>query len=81
MIFILDELTEQDPLRVGILLHIEVDGTVFQESNGCFFYKIDPDSRKLFFSRTIVEPVLKPAFSVFPLLGFMGALVRNGIYK
>jgi hypothetical protein len=81
MVFILDEITEEDPLKVGILWHIEVGGNVFPQSNGCSFYKIDPESRRLIFARTIVEPVLKPAFSLYPMLGFLGTLVRNGIYK
>ena len=81
MIFVLDEITEDDLLRVGILWHIEVDGKVFPGSDGVSFYKINKDNGKLIFARTLVEPVLKPAFSVFPLLGLMGTLVRNGIYK
>ena len=81
MIFVLDEITEDDLLRVGILWHIEVDGKVFPGSDGVSFYKMNKDNGKLIFARTLVEPVLKPAFSVFPLLGLMGTLVRNGIYK
>mmetsp|Transcript_29368 Transcript_29368/g.46091 ORF Transcript_29368/g.46091 Transcript_29368/m.46091 type:complete len:89 (+) Transcript_29368:1015-1281(+) len=77
--FVLDEITEEDPLRVGILFHMEIDGKFFPKSNGVSFYKISPDSRKLIFARTVVEPPVKAGFSTFPLLNALSNLVRAGV--
>ncbi|MEM8780465.1 MAG: nuclear transport factor 2 family protein, partial [Cyanobacteria bacterium P01_G01_bin.49] len=75
--FVIDEMTTGDPLKVGVLWHVELGNIPFPNGRGVSFYRISETSRKLIFARDIVEPPLKPGKASFLIIRFVTPLIRR----
>ncbi len=74
--FIIDEITTEDPLKVGILWHVELDNIPLPNGRGVSFYRISETTGKLIFARDIVEPPLKPGKISFLIIRLVTPLIR-----
>ncbi|MGK7884947.1 MAG: nuclear transport factor 2 family protein [Crocosphaera sp.] len=74
--FIIDEITTEDPLKVGILWHVELDNIPLPNGRGVSFYRISETTGKLIFARDIVEPPLKPGKLSFLIIRLVTPLIR-----
>ena len=79
--FIIDEITTEDPLKVGILWHVELDDIPLPNGRGVSFYRISETTGKLIFARDIVEPPLKPGKLSFLIIRLVTPLVRIFLAK
>ena len=75
--FIIDDLTTGDPLAVGILWHVELDGIPFPNGRGVSFYRFSEVTGKLVLARDLVEPPIKPGKAAFFLIRLVSPLVRR----
>ena len=75
--FVIDEITTGDPLKVGVLWHVELDNIPFPNGRGVSFYRISETTGKLIFARDIVEPPLKPGKASFFIIRLVTPLIRR----
>ncbi len=75
--FVIDEITEGDPLKVGVLWHVELDNVSIPNGRGVSFYRISETTGKLIFARDIVEPPLKPGKVSFFIIRLITPLIRR----
>lgn len=71
MDFVVDEITEgggKNSKSVGVVWHVEINGSPFPNTRGCSFYRISAESNKLVYARDVVESPLKPGDAAFSLL-------------
>mmetsp|Transcript_14205 Transcript_14205/g.30781 ORF Transcript_14205/g.30781 Transcript_14205/m.30781 type:complete len:484 (+) Transcript_14205:63-1514(+) len=75
--FVIEDATEGDPYKVGIMWHVECgEGVVFPFSRGCSFYTLNQQGQ-IIQARDLVEPSLKPGSSTLQLLAAVTPLVRK----
>ncbi len=75
--FVIDEITEGDPLKVGVLWHVELDNVSIPNGRGVSFYRISETTGKLIFARDIVEPPIKPGKVSFFIIRLVTPLIRR----
>ncbi|MEA5512131.1 nuclear transport factor 2 family protein [Crocosphaera sp. UHCC 0190] len=75
--FVIDEITTEDPLKVGVLWHVELDNIPIPNGRGVSFYRISETTGKLIFARDIVEPPLKPGKLSFFIIRLVTPLIRR----
>ncbi|ACB49469.1 hypothetical protein cce_0117 [Crocosphaera subtropica ATCC 51142] len=75
--FVVDEITTGDPLKVGVLWHVELDNIPIPNGRGVSFYRISETTGKLIFARDIVEPPLKPGKLSFIIIRLVTPLIRT----
>jgi hypothetical protein len=75
--FVIDEITNGDPFKVGVLWHVELDNIPFPNGRGVSFYRISETTGKLIFARDIVEPPLKPGKASFFIIRLVTPLIRK----
>ncbi|MEL4898284.1 nuclear transport factor 2 family protein [Crocosphaera sp. Alani8] len=75
--FVVDEITKEDPLKVGVLWHVELDGIPIPNGRGVSFYRLSETTGKLIFARDIVEPPLKPGKLSFLIIRLITPLIRT----
>ncbi len=75
--FIIDEITTEDTLKVGILWHVELDNIPLPNGRGVSFYRISETTGKLIFARDVVEPPLKPGKLSFLIIRLVTPLIRT----
>lgn len=77
--FVVEDITEGDPRKVGVRWHVELEGVAqfpFPFSRGVSFYEIDEDGR-IKFARDIVEPTFKPGAAALQGISVVAPLVRR----
>ncbi|MGF1493939.1 MAG: nuclear transport factor 2 family protein [Microcoleaceae cyanobacterium] len=74
--FVIDDITTGDSMAVGVLWHVELDGTPFPNSRGVSFCRLSEETGKLIFARDIVEPPLKPGNISFFIIRLVTPLIR-----
>lgn len=79
--FVIDDMTIGDPLAVGVLWHVELDGAPFPNSRGASFYRLSETTGKLVFARDIVEPPLKPGSLAFFIIRLVTPLIRQQLKR
>lgn len=79
--FVIDEITEGDPLTVGVLWHVELDNIPFPNGRGVSFYRLSEKTGKLIFARDIVEPAIKPGKASFFIIRLVTPLIRKLLQK
>ncbi len=75
--FVIDEITTGDPLKVGVLWHVELDNIPIPNGRGVSFYRISEITGKLIFARDIVEPPIKPGKASFFIIRLVTPLIRR----
>ncbi len=75
--FVVDEITRGDPLKVGVLWHVELDKIPIPNGRGVSFYRLSETTGKLVFARDIVEPPLKPGKLSFLIIRLVTPLIRT----
>ncbi|MGK7958318.1 MAG: nuclear transport factor 2 family protein [Crocosphaera sp.] len=75
--FIIDEITTGDPLKVGILWHVELGNIPIPNGRGVSFYRISETTGKLIYARDIVEPPLKLGKLSFFIIRLVTPLIRT----
>ncbi len=75
--FVIDDITTEDPLAVGILWHVELDGIPFPNGRGVSFYRLSEETRKLVFARDIIESPVKLGKAAFFIIRLVMPLVRR----
>ncbi len=75
--FVVDEITTGDPLKVGVLWHVELDNISIPNGRGVSFYRISETTGKLIFARDIVEPPLKPGKLSFIIIRLVTPLIKT----
>ena len=75
--FVIDDITTGDPLAVGVLWHVELDGIPFPNGRGVSFYRCSEVTGKLVFARDLVEPPIKPGKASFFIIRLVSPLVRR----
>jgi hypothetical protein len=75
--FVIDEITTGDPLKVGVLWHVELDNIPIPNGRGVSFYRISETTGKLIFARDIVEPPIKPGKVSFFIIRLVTPLIRR----
>ncbi|KAK1386807.1 Polyketide cyclase SnoaL-like domain [Heracleum sosnowskyi] len=60
--FVIDDISTEDSIAVGVTWHLEWKGKPFPFSKGCSFYKVEVvnGQRKIIYGRDSVEPAIKP---------------------
>ncbi|XP_074371720.1 uncharacterized protein LOC141712614 isoform X2 [Apium graveolens] len=60
--FVIDDISTEDSIAVGVTWHLEWKGKPFPFSKGCSFYKLKVvnGQRKIIYGRDSVEPAIKP---------------------
>ena len=77
LLFVVDDITEGDELKCGVLWHVEIAGVPFPNGRGASFYRIDEESRKLVYARDVVEPPFKPGLAAFAIIRAVAPLVKK----
>ncbi|AOY80530.1 nuclear transport factor 2 family protein [Moorena producens JHB] len=75
--FVIDDITTGDPLAVGILWHVELDGIPFPNGRGVSFYRCSEVTGKLVLARDLVEPPIKPGKAAFFIIRLVSPLIRR----
>ncbi|MDJ0846370.1 nuclear transport factor 2 family protein [Crocosphaera sp.] len=75
--FVIDQITTGDPLKAGVLWHVELDNIPIPNGRGVSFYRISEKTGKLIFARDIVEPPLKPGKLSFFVIRLVTPLIRT----
>ncbi|KAF3646236.1 putative alpha/beta hydrolase domain-containing protein 11-like [Capsicum annuum] len=60
--FVIDDISKEDSLAVGVTWHLEWKGRPFPFSKGCSFYRLEVvnGQREIVYGRDSVEPAIKP---------------------
>jgi len=75
--FVVEDITEGDPKKVGVRWHVELDGVAqFPFSRGVSFYEVN-DKGQIIFARDIVEPTFKPGAAALQGISVVAPLVRK----
>ena len=75
--FVVEDITDGDPMRVGVRWHVELEGVAqFPFSRGVSFYEINTDGQ-IVFARDIVEPTFKPGAAALQGISVIAPLVRR----
>lgn len=79
--FVVDDITESDERKCGVLWHVELesekDGLVdLPFSRGCSFYVLN-EQGEISFARDIVEPAIKPGESALKGINTVAPLIRK----
>jgi ketosteroid isomerase-like protein len=75
--FVVEDITEGDPKKVGVRWHVELDGVAqFPFSRGVSFYEVN-DQGQIIFARDIVEPTFKPGAAALQGISVVAPLVRK----
>ncbi len=77
LLFVIDDITTEDPLAAGVVWHVELDGIPLPNGRGVSFYRLSPKTGKLVFARDIVEPPIKPGDVSFFIIRLISPLVRR----
>ncbi len=77
LLFVIDDITTEDPLAVGVVWHVELDGIPLPNGRGVSFYRLSKETGKLVFARDIVEPPIKPGDLSFFIIRLISPLVRR----
>lgn len=75
--FVIDDITTEDKLAVGIIWHVELDGIPFPNGRGASFYRLSQKTRKLVFARDLVESPVKLGKVAFFIIRLVMPLVRR----
>ncbi|ACK66052.1 conserved hypothetical protein [Rippkaea orientalis PCC 8801] len=75
--FVIDDITSEDSLAVGVLWHLELNGMTFPNSRGASFYRLSETTRKLVFGRDLVEPPVKLGKIAFLIIRLVMPLLRK----
>ncbi|MDJ0706796.1 MAG: nuclear transport factor 2 family protein [Leptolyngbyaceae cyanobacterium MO_188.B28] len=75
--FVIDDITEGDPLAVGVLWHVELGGAPFPNGRGASFCRVSEKTGKLVFARDLVEPPFKPGDAAFFIIRLVTPLIRR----
>jgi len=81
LLFVIDDLTSTDPLAVGVVWHVELDGIPIPNGRGVSFYRFSQTTGKLIYARDIVEPPIKPGNVSFIIIRLISPLVRRFLSK
>ncbi len=81
LLFVIDDLTSTDPLAVGVVWHVELDGIPIPNGRGVSFYRFSETTGKLIYARDIVEPPIKPGNVSFIIIRLISPLVRRFLSK
>ncbi len=81
LLFVIDDLTTTDPLAVGVVWHVELDGIPIPNGRGVSFYRFSQTNGKLIFARDLVEPPIKPGNISFLIIRLISPLVRRFLKK
>ncbi|GMH40577.1 hypothetical protein BSKO_08481 [Bryopsis sp. KO-2023] len=73
--FVIDDITDGDDQRVGVLWHCEVNGVEFPFSRGVSFYRVE--NGRIKFGRDIVEPTFKPGHGAIKVLSLITPIVKK----
>lgn len=79
--FVIDDITIGDPLAVGVLWHVELDGAPFPNSRGASFYRLSEKTGKLALARDLVEPPFKPGSAAFFMIRWVTPLIRRQLQR
>ena len=75
--FVVEDITDGDPRRVGVRWHVELEGgVVLPFSRGTSFYQLN-DQGQIIFARDIVEPSIKPGSAALRGIALVAPLVRK----
>ncbi|KAL4535829.1 hypothetical protein Ndes2526A_g05392 [Nannochloris sp. 'desiccata'] len=75
--FVVEDITEGDPKKVGVRWHVELEGVAqFPFSRGVSFYEVN-DNGQIIFARDIVEPTFKPGAAALQGISVVAPLVRK----
>ena len=74
--FVIDDLTQGEDNRFGVLWHVELDGIPFPNGRGVSFYRLSEKTGKLVFARDLVEPPIKPGKVSFWIIRLVTPLIR-----
>ena len=77
LLFVIDDITTEDPLAVGVVWHVELEGIPLPNGRGVSFYRLSKETGKLVFARDIVEPPIKPGDVSFFIIRLISPLVRK----
>ncbi|XP_050217530.1 uncharacterized protein LOC126668366 [Mercurialis annua] len=60
--FVIDDISAEDSLAIGVTWHLEWKGKPFPFSKGCSFYKLQlfNNRKQIIYARDSVEPAIKP---------------------
>ncbi|XP_057954176.1 uncharacterized protein LOC131148485 isoform X2 [Malania oleifera] len=60
--FVIDDISDEDSLAIGVTWHLEWQGKPFPFSKGCSFYRLEISNgkRQIVYGRDSVEPSVKP---------------------
>lgn len=77
--FVIDDISREDPVCVGVTWHLEWSGKPFPFSKGCSFYRLTTihGQPQIIYARDSVEPALKPGDSVLVIIKAVAALLRR----
>ncbi|MDJ0726181.1 MAG: nuclear transport factor 2 family protein [Prochloraceae cyanobacterium] len=81
LLFVIDDLTSTDPLAVGVVWHVELNGIPIPNGRGVSFYRFSETTGKLIYARDIVEPPIKPGNVSFIIIRLISPLVRRFLSK
>ncbi|XP_047324123.1 uncharacterized protein LOC124927711 [Impatiens glandulifera] len=73
LVFVIDDISQQDNSAVGVTWHLEWKGRSFPFSKGCSFYRLDHingGNLQIIYGRDCVEPAIKPG--EFALIAISG---------
>ncbi|XP_074368084.1 uncharacterized protein LOC141708378 isoform X1 [Apium graveolens] len=74
--FVIDDISTEDSIAVGVTWHLEWKGKPFPFSKGCSFYKLKVvnGQRKIIYGRDSVEPAIKPGETALDMFIFLKSL-------
>lgn len=77
--FVIDDISSEDPVCVGVTWHLEWRGKPFPFSKGCSFYRliVSNGKRQIIYGRDSVEPAVKPGNVALVVIKAVVALFRK----
>ncbi|XP_072962289.1 uncharacterized protein [Typha angustifolia] len=68
--FVIDDISNEDTLAIGVTWHLEWQGRPFPFSKGCSFYRLEilDGKRQIVYGRDCVEPATKPGETALVLI-------------
>jgi len=79
--FVVDDITSQDPEKVGVMWHVELESekegfVPLPFSRGASFYRLNKQG-KIVYARDLVEPSSKPGPAALGAISFIAPIVRK----
>ncbi|WCJ34853.1 Nuclear transport factor 2 (NTF2) family protein [Euphorbia peplus] len=68
--FVIDDISAEDSLAVGVTWHLEWKGKPFPFSKGCSFYRLEVinGTKQIIYGRDSVEPAIKPGEAALSII-------------